>query len=128
VDVVAVVDSNVCFKTFAFGAWYDGGCVPKSGSILGSPTLSIVGSPSIAAWEQGRADIVARASDGSIVYRFINKQTGAWWPGPTEWAKFGSGAAASSIGDPVIVATGVDTFMILTVDGAGNLYYRVRYQ
>jgi hypothetical protein len=128
VDVIAVVDNNVCFKTFAWGSWWDGGCVPKSGSILGDPALSIVGIPSFAAWESGRADIVAKASDGSIVYRYVNKQTGAWWPGPTEWARIGGAAASQAMGDPVIVATGVDTFMILYVDASGNLYRRVRYQ
>jgi hypothetical protein len=128
VDVVAMVDGNVCFKTFAWGSWWSGPCVPTSGTILGDPTLSIVGNPSFAAWEAGRGDMVARASDGSVVYRFINKQTGDWWPGPTQWAKFGGGAASGSIGDPIIVATGVDNFAIVSVDGNGNIYYRVRYQ
>jgi len=84
---------------------------------------ALAGRPTATTWGSGRLDVVARGTDGSVLYKWWESATG-WWPSQTDWAVLG-GTASS---DPIAVTWGPGRLDIFVRGSDGAVWHRARTQ
>ncbi|KYF77902.1 hypothetical protein BE17_17495 [Sorangium cellulosum] len=81
---------------------------------------SLAGPPSAVSSSPGHLDIVARGTDGSLLYR--SWSSGSWWPSQTAWATL----TVDIGGDPIIVSSAPGKLDVFVVGSDATLWHRSR--